>query len=61
MMISVRSEKGETMSRYGNYDYDNLIYELDEFLKEHEVSELLRLVTDAVADAEYERRDDAVH
>ena len=36
------------MSRYDNYDYDNMIYELDEFLRDHAVSELLMLVTDAV-------------
>lgn len=44
------------MSRYGDYDYDNMIYELDEFLRNHEVSELLKLVTDAVEDIEYERK-----
>ena len=43
------------MSRYGRSDYEDLIYELDEFLKEHEVSELLKLVTDAVEDIEYQR------
>ena len=36
------------MSRYGNNEYDEMIYELEEFLKNHEVSELLRLVRDAV-------------
>ena len=43
------------MSRYGMYEYDELIYYLDEFLRKHEVSELLKLVTDAVEDIEYER------
>lgn len=44
------------MSRYGRGDYDDMIYELDEFLREHTISELLQLVTDA---AEYkERRDE---
>lgn len=37
------------MSRYGNEDYDDMIYELDKFLEEHTISELLRLVTDAAA------------
>lgn len=39
-----------------SYDYDNMIYELDEFLRDHSVSELLMLVTDAVK--EKETRDD---
>jgi len=47
------------MSRYRIEDYNDMIYELDEFLKEHEVSELLKLVTDAVEDIEYERRNNA--
>ena len=42
------------MSRYGRGDYDDMIYELDEFLQDHTASELLRLVTDAV---EYKERD----
>lgn len=45
------------MPRYSNSDYDELIYYLDEFLSKHEVSELLKLVTDAVEDIEYERRE----
>lgn len=36
------------MSRYGDFDYDNLFYEMDEFLKSHKPSELLKLVQDAV-------------
>jgi len=36
------------MSRYGRTDYDHMSYELDEFLREHKISELLQLVTDAV-------------
>ena len=36
------------MSRYGDADYDDMIYEIDEFLKEHKPSELLELVHDAV-------------
>ena len=43
------------MSRYGDSDYNYMIYELDEFLRNHEVSKLLKLVTDAVEDIEYER------
>ena len=40
------------MSRYDNYEYDDLIYELEEFLKNHSISELLRLVRDAVENKE---------
>ena len=36
------------MSRYGDADYDDMFYELDEFLKEHKPSELLKLVQEAV-------------
>lgn len=36
------------MSRYGRGDFDDMAYELDEFLEDHTASELLRLVTDAV-------------
>ena len=36
------------MSRYGDSDYDDMYYELDEFLKLHKPSELLKLVQDAV-------------
>ena len=36
------------MSRYGQSDYDDMIYELDEFLTNHKPSELLSLVKDAV-------------
>lgn len=36
------------MSRYGDYDYDDMIYELDKFLETHKTHELLMLVTDAV-------------
>ena len=36
------------MSKYGRGDYDDMFYELDEFLREHKISELLQLVTDAV-------------
>ena len=44
------------MSRYGNSDYEDLNYELEKFLKEYSVSELLKLVTDAVGDYEWEHR-----
>ena len=40
------------MSRYGNSDYDDMIYELEEFLRSHSASELLKLVHDAVEDKE---------
>ena len=36
------------MSRYGDADYDDMAYELDEFLKKHRPSELLNLVQYAV-------------
>lgn len=36
------------MSRYGQSDYDDMAYELDEFLSDHKPSELLQLVKDAV-------------
>ena len=36
------------MSRYGSSDYDDMFYELNEFLKNHSPSELLKLVQDAV-------------
>lgn len=41
-------EKGETMSRYGNSDYDDVFYEMCNFLKLHKPSELLKLVQDVV-------------
>ena len=40
------------MSRYGDSDYDEMIYELEEFLRYHSVSELLKLVHDAVENKE---------
>ena len=40
------------MSRYDDYAYDNMIYELEEFLKNHSISELLKLVQDAVESKE---------
>lgn len=45
------------MSRYGNFDYDNMFYELDEFLREHKTSELLQLVTDAVNYKEFREEE----
>ena len=36
------------MGRYGSSDYDDMFYELNEFLKDHKPSELLELVQDAV-------------
>ena len=41
-------QKGKTMSRYGDSDYDDMFYELNEFLKSHKPSELLKLVQEAV-------------
>lgn len=46
--ISVVGRKGEPMSRYGDSNYDDMFYELNEFLKSHKPSELLKLVQDAV-------------
>ena len=40
------------MSRYDNYELDNMIWELEEFLKTHSISELLKLVRDAVESKE---------
>ena len=40
------------MSRYGNNDYDDMIYELEEFLEQYKISELLKLVYDAVKNKE---------
>ena len=36
------------MSKYGDPDYDDMFYELDEFLKSHKPSELLKLVQEAI-------------
>jgi hypothetical protein len=52
-----RMEKGKTMSRYGDSDYDDMFYELDEFLKSHKPSELLKLVQEAVEWWEEENGD----
>ena len=40
------------MSRYDNYELDNMIWELEEFLKTHSISDLLKLVQDAVKSKE---------
>ena len=45
------------MSRYGRGDYDDMIYELDEFLKDHTIAELLQLVASAAEDKEYWERE----
>ena len=36
------------MSRYGDYEYDDMFYELNKFLETHKPSKLLKLVQDAV-------------
>ena len=36
------------MSWFGNHEKDNLLYEMNEFLKEHSISELLQIVEVAV-------------
>ena len=40
------------MGRYGNPDYDDLGYEIKEFLKQYPVSVLLMIVQRAVEDKE---------
>ena len=45
------------MSRYGRSDYDDMIYELDEFLRNHTIAELLQLVARAAEDKEYWERE----
>ena len=42
------------MSMYGIEDYNDIRYELDEFLQDHTPYELLKLVTDAVERYEWE-------
>ena len=53
-----KKRKGEPMSRYGDSDYDDMFYELDEFLKSHKPSELLKLVQEAVEWWEEEEREE---
>ena len=40
------------MSRYDDGEKDDLIYELEEFLKNHSIKELMELVTDAIESKE---------
>ena len=40
------------MSYYGNNEWDDMLYEIREFLKEHNISDLLKIVKDAVAEKE---------
>ena len=54
---SQNRKEGKTMSRYGDSDYDDMFYELDEFLKSHKPSELLKLVQEAVEWWEEEEKD----
>ena len=42
------------MSTYGREDYEDMRYELDKFLEDHSICELLKLVTDAVERYEWE-------
>lgn len=44
------------MPRYSDESKDELIYYLDEFLKDHKPSELVQLVADAIYDNELEER-----
>ena len=44
------------MSTYGREDYEDIRYELDKFLEDHYIYELLELVTDAVRLYELENR-----
>lgn len=41
------------MATYNSEDKEGLRYELDSFLEEHSVSELMELVTDAIRAKEY--------
>lgn len=41
------------MSTYDDGAKDDMFYEINEFLKEHTVSELMKIVTDAIAMKEY--------
>ena len=45
------------MSRYDDNDKDGLAYELEEFLENHTIYELLKIVADAVATKESEYTD----
>ena len=45
------------MGRYGNPDYDDLSYEIREFLKQYPVSVLLMIVQRTVEDKEYEETE----
>ena len=45
------------MSYYGNNDKDNLLFVIKQFLKEHPVSELLEVVTDATEEKEQGQLD----
>ena len=47
------------MSMYKDSDWDEVFYVLNEFLESHKLSELLRLVKDAVEQCE-EKDDDGV-
>ena len=40
------------MSYYGNNEWDDMLYEIREFLKEHNISDLLKIVKDAIAEKE---------
>ena len=40
------------MSYYGRNDWDDMLYEIREFLKEHNISDLLKIVKDAVEEKE---------
>ena len=40
------------MSYYGRDDWDDMLWEIKEFLKNHNISDLLKIVKDAVAEKE---------
>ena len=45
------------MSYYENYEKDDLLYYMENFLKGHPISELLEIVTDAVERREWDETD----
>ena len=45
------------MSRFDNYEWDDLSYEIHEFLKKYSITDLLYIVRDAVEDKEEEYKE----
>ena len=40
------------MSYFGKSDWDYLLYEMEKFLKEHNITDLLKIVEEAVSEKE---------